>query len=405
MSGQAALLARWDAAIMPTYPTPPLALARGAGCRVWDVDGHEYLDLLAGIAVSVLGHAHPAVTAAVSRQLTSLGHTSNLYATEPAIALAERLLGLLAADGRVFFANSGAEANEAAIKLARAHGRLRGGPAKVGLVAAIGSFHGRTTGALSLTGQPAKREPFEPLLPGVRFVPYGDPAALAAAVDDDTAAIVLEPVLGEAGVVPAPPGYLAAARASADAHGALLVLDEVQTGVARTGWWFAHQAEGVRPDVVTVAKGLAGGLPIGACIGLGAAARVLRPGQHASTFGGNPVVCAAALAVLDTIAADGLVGRAGELGARISAGMAAVSHPLLAGDRGRGLLRALTLTRPEAAAFESAARSAGFLVGSVGADAVRLAPPLVLSDQELAGFLAALPTILDSVTEAASVGT
>lgn len=390
---------RWEEAVMQTYAVPPLTLVRGEGCTVWDSDGRAYLDLLAGIAVNVLGHGHPALRAAVDRQLATLGHVSNLYVTEPAVALAERLLALLGGteptDGRVFFANSGAEANEAAFKLARAYG----GADRPELVAAEGAFHGRTMGALALTGQPAKRAPFEPLPGPVRFVPYGDVDALAAAVTGRTAAVFLEPVLGEGGVVPPPAGYLAAARALTADRGALLVLDEVQTGIGRTGAWFAHQHDGIRPDVVTLAKGLAGGLPIGACIGLGPAATVLRPGMHGSTFGGNPVCAAAALAVLDTVAAEGLVERAGRLGARLVDGLTAIRHPLLAGVRGRGLLLALVLHEPVAGAVERAARTAGFLVGAVSPTAVRIAPPLVLSDADADRFLSAVPSLLARVAD------
>src|ERR671916_2729710 len=249
---------RWEAALMANYGTPALALARGAGAEVWDVGGRRYLDLLGGVAVNALGHAHPAIVRAVTEQIGTLGQVSNLYLSEPAITLAETLLDLLGAtgSGRVLFCNSGAEANEAAFKIARRTGRRK-------IVAADGAFHGRTMGALALTGQPAKREPFEPMPPGVVFVPYGDPAALASVVDGDTAAVFLEPVQGENGVVIPPEGYLQAAREITTAHGALLVLDEVQTGIGRTGTWFAHQSVGVTPDVVTLAKGLGGGAPIG----------------------------------------------------------------------------------------------------------------------------------------------
>src|SRR5215472_12370879 len=248
------LRARYEAALMPNYGTPPVALARGSGCVVWDVDGNRYLDLIAGIAVSALGHAHPAVAAAVCEQVAKLSHVSNLYLHEGQIALAERLLGLLGAEGRVFFANSGTEANEAAIKLVR---RCQGA-GRPAFVAAEGGFHGRTMGSLALTGKSSIREPFRPFGVDVRFVPFGDPDALAAAVGSDCAAVFLEPCLGEAGVVPAPAGYLRAARAACDAAGALLVLDEIQSGVGRTGRWFAHQQDGVRPDVLTLAKGLGG---------------------------------------------------------------------------------------------------------------------------------------------------
>ena len=302
---------RWTKAIMATYAAPPLTLVRGEGAQVWDESGKGYVDLVAGIAVNALGHAHPAVIEAVSRQVATLGHTSNLVANEPSVRLAERLLGLTGRDGKVFFANSGAEANEAAFKLARRTGRGQ-------VVAADGAFHGRTMGALALTGQPAKRLPFEPLPGGVTFVPFGDAAALRSAVGPDTAAVFLEPIQGEAGVVLPPEGYLAEARRIATAAGALLVLDEVQTGIGRTGAWFAHQREGVDPDVLTLAKGLGGGLPIGACLAFGDAASLLEPGQHGSTFGGNPVSCAAALAVLDTIDRDDLCSHAKRMGERLS---------------------------------------------------------------------------------------
>jgi acetylornithine aminotransferase len=381
---------RWRSSVMDTYGTPPLVLESGKGARVRDTEGREYVDLLAGIAVNVLGHAHPAVVEAVSRQVATLGHTSNLALTRPAVELAERLLALTGRDGRVFFCNSGAEANEAAVKLSRRTGRTR-------LVAAEGSFHGRTTGALSVTGQPAKREPFEPLLPGAAFVPYGDADALAAAVDGATAAVFLEPVLGEGGVVPAPEGYLRAARRSTGDAGALLVLDEVQTGVGRTGHWFAHQAAGVEPDVVTLAKGLGGGLPIGACLAFGDAAGLLGPGQHGSTFGGNPVTCAAALAVLETVEADGLLSRAAELGATLADGVRGLGHPLVDHVRGVGLLVGIALVRPVAGAVEAALRERGVLVNAVQPSVLRLAPPLVLSDEDLALFLAVLPLALDVV--------
>ena len=270
MSATQRLQGRFEAALMGTYGVPPLALVRGEGCRVWDADGQEYTDLIAGIAVSSLGHAHPAVTAAVTRQVHAIAHTSNLFLHEGEVALAERLLALLAADGRVFFTNSGTEANEAALKLVRRHQ----GPSRPVIVAADGGFHGRTMGSLALTGKEAIRQPFGPFGVEVRFVPYGDAAALAGAVGPDCAAVFIEPCQGEAGVVPAPAGYLSAARQACDATGALLVIDEIQSGIGRTGAWFAHQADGVMPDVLTLAKGLGGGLPIGACIGLGAG----RPG-------------------------------------------------------------------------------------------------------------------------------
>ncbi len=380
---------RWQAALMDNYGTPPLALARGAGAEVWDVDGRRYLDLVGGVAVNALGHAHPAVVRAVTEQISTLGQVSNLYLSEPAITLAETLLDLLGAtgSGRVLFCNSGAEANEVAFKIARRTGRPK-------IVSTDGAFHGRTMGALALTGQPAKRGPFEPMPPGVVFVPYGDPAALASVIDGDTAAVFLEPVQGENGVVIPPEGYLQAAREITAARGALLVLDEVQTGIGRTGTWFAHQSAGVIPDVVTLAKGLGGGLPIGACIGIGAAAHLLQPGQHGSTLGGNPVCCAAALAVLRTMVADELLDHIARLGKEIAAEVTALRHPLVSSVSAAGLLIGIGLSAPVSAEVATAARDAGFLVNPVVPDRIRLAPPLVLTEAQAREFLSALPAIL-----------
>jgi len=389
---------RYAAAIMLTYGIPPVALARGSGCTVWDVDGNSYLDLIAGIAVSSLGHGHPALVAAVSDQMGRLAHTSNLFLHERQVELAERLTGLLGTDGRVFFTNSGTEANEAALKLVR----RRQGPERPVIVAAENGFHGRSMGSLAITGKESIRVPFSPFGFDVRFVPYGDAAALAAAVGPDCAAVFLEPTLGEGGVVPPPPGYLKAARAACDEAGALLVLDEIQSGIGRTGEWFAHQREGVMPDVLTLAKGLGGGLPIGACIGLGAQGTGLSRGEHGSTFGGNPVACAAALAVLDTIEKDGLLASATQVGGQLQADIEAAGHPLVRGVRGSGLWLAIVLTSPVSAAVEAAARRSGFLVNAVQPDAVRIAPPLVLSSQEAASFTAALPGILDAASVLAS---
>jgi acetylornithine aminotransferase len=359
---------------------------------VWDTDGRRYLDLVGGVAVNALGHAHPAVVRAVTEQIATLGQVSNLYLSEPPITLAETLLDLLAAtgSGRVLFCNSGAEANEVAFKIARRTGRPT-------MVAAHGAFHGRTMGALALTGQPAKRDPFEPMPPGVVFVPYGDAAALKEVVDGDTAAVFLEPVQGENGVIIPPAGYLQAAREITAAHGALLVLDEVQTGIGRTGTWFAHQSAGVTPDVVTLAKGLGGGLPIGACIGIGPAAHLLQPGHHGSTLGGNPVCCAAALAVLRTIAADGLLDHVARLGKHIAAEVTALHHPLVSSVSAAGLLIGIGLTSPLSAQVATVARDAGFLVNPAVPDRVRLAPPLVLTEEQAREFLSALPAILNGV--------
>jgi len=390
-----ALQKRFAAALMPNYGLPPVAISRGAGCVVWDLDGREYLDLIAGIAVSSLGHAHPAIVEAVSRQVATVAHTSNLFLHEREVELAEHLLRLLGADGRVFFANSGTEANEAAIKLVR---RIQG-PGRPVIVAADRGFHGRTMGALALTGKESIRAPFGPFGLDVRFVPFGDAAALRAAVGADVAAVFLEPCLGESGVVPAPDGYLRAAREACDQAGALLVLDEIQSAIGRTGIWFAHQGQGVRPDVLTLAKGLGGGLPIGACIGLGASGAGFAKGDHGSTFGGNPVACAAALAVLGTIERDGLLAHVTQVGEQLTAGLEATGHPLVAGVRGIGLWLAIQLTADRAEAAEAAARQAGFLVNAVQPDAIRLAPPLVLSAAQADQFIAALPAILDAVGE------
>ncbi|MFJ9428742.1 acetylornithine transaminase [Streptomyces sp. NPDC101490] len=374
-----------------TYGTPPLALAHGAGCTVHDESGRPYTDFTGGIAVNTLGHAHPAVVAAVSAQIGRLGHVSNLFAAEPPVALAERLLRLFGRPGRVFFCNSGAEAAEAAFKTARRTGRTH-------VVAMEGGFHGRTMGALALTGQPAKREPFLPLPGEVEHVPFGDVAALRAAVTRETAAVFVEPVQGEAGVVPAPAGYLRAARELTRATGSLLVLDEVQTGIGRTGHWFAHQAEpGVDPDVVTLAKGLGGGLPIGAAVAFGEAAELLGPGQHGSTFGGNPVACAAGLAVLDTIASEGLLAHTVHVGELLRRGVEKCGHPLVAEVRGAGLLLGVVLTEPVAERVREVAQEAGFLVNAVGPATVRLAPPLTVTERQVEELVEALPGILDAV--------
>ncbi|WP_347221454.1 acetylornithine transaminase [Mycolicibacterium poriferae] len=392
MTEQAPLLQRWSAVMMNNYGTPPLALASGDGAVVTDVDGNDYVDLLGGIAVNVLGHRHPAVIEAVNRQMNTLGHTSNLYATEPGVALAEALVDLLGAPARAFFCNSGTEANEVAFKITRLTGRTK-------LVAAEGAFHGRTMGSLALTGQPSKQAPFAPLPGDVTFVPYGDVDALRAAVDSGTAAVFLEPIMGEGGVVVPPAGYLAAARDITAEHGALLVLDEVQTGVGRTGAFFAHQHDGVTPDVVTLAKGLGGGLPIGACLAIGATAELLTPGLHGSTFGGNPVCTAAALAVLQVLADERLIERADVLGKTLSHGIESLGHPLVGHVRGRGLLRGVVLTAPSAKHVETAAREAGFLVNAAAPDVVRLAPPLVITETQIDSFLAALPAVLDKAVQ------
>ncbi|MGC0408581.1 acetylornithine/N-succinyldiaminopimelate aminotransferase [Streptomyces sp. SAI-195] len=389
------LTERWQGTLMNNYGTPRLPLVRGEGSRLWDADGTEYLDFVGGIAVNALGHAHPAVVDAVSRQIASLGHVSNLFIAEPPVALAERLLRHFGRDGKVYFCNSGAEANEGAFKI----GRLTGRPH---MVATHGGFHGRTMGALALTGQPGKQEPFLPLPGDVTHVPYGDPQALAAAVTEETALVVIEPIQGENGVVVPPPGYLKAARAITAATGALLVLDEVQTGIGRTGHWFEYQAhEGVLPDVVTLAKGLGGGLPLGATVAFGRAADLLQPGQHGTTFGGNPVACAAGLAVLDTIEDEGLLDNVKRQSERLRGEIEGLEHPLIAHVRGAGLLLGIVLTEPLAAQVQQAAQDAGILVNAPAPDVVRLMPALNLGDDVADAFLGALPGMLDQVAHAA----
>ncbi|MET7322682.1 acetylornithine transaminase [Streptomyces sp. NPDC005549] len=389
------LTERWQGTLMNNYGTPRLPLVRGEGARLWDADGKEYLDLVGGIAVNALGHAHPAVVDAVSRQIASLGHVSNLFIAEPPVALAERLLRHFGREGKVYFCNSGAEANEGAFKI----GRLTGRPH---MVATQGGFHGRTMGALALTGQPGKQEPFLPLPGDVTHVPYGDPQALAAAVTEETALVVIEPIQGENGVVVPPPGYLKAARAITAATGALLVLDEVQTGIGRTGHWFEYQAhEGVLPDVVTLAKGLGGGLPLGATVAFGRAADLLQPGQHGTTFGGNPVACAAGLAVLDTIEDEGLLDNVKRQSERLRGDIEGLGHPLIGHVRGAGLLLGIVLTEPLAAQVQQAAQDAGILVNAPAPDVVRLMPALNLGDDVVDAFLGALPGILDQAADAA----
>jgi acetylornithine/N-succinyldiaminopimelate aminotransferase len=390
VTGSALWLERYAGAVMATYDPPQRVLVRGEGCYVWDADGRRYLDLLGGIATTVLGHAHPLLVSTVTAQLATLGHVSNFFATAPQVALAERLIQIVGGEpgSAVFFCNSGGEANEAAFKMTRRTGRTR-------LVAAEGAFHGRTMGALALTHKPAYREPFEPLPGEVTHVPYGDVEALRRAVDESVAAVVLEPIQGEAGVRPAPDGYLAAAREVTDRHGVLLVLDEVQTGIGRTGAWFAHSRHGVRPDIVTVAKSLGGGIPIGAAVALNRrSATLLGAGQHGTTYGGNPVSAAAGLAVLHAIERDDLLGNARRVGSRLRDGITAIGHPLVAEVRGEGLLLAVGLTHPVAAEAARAALDRGFIVNAVAADALRLAPALVVTAEQADSFVAALPEIL-----------
>jgi acetylornithine aminotransferase len=381
-----AVRARADAHVMTTYPPAPAMFVRGEGSALFDHTGAPYLDLLCGLAVTSLGHSHPAVTAAVARQAGRLVHTSNLYLTEPALELAERLARITGwDDATCFFAQCGATANEAALKLARRHGKQQH-PDKVRVVTLSGSFHGRTFATLEATGQPAKHTPFEPLLGMVDTVPWDDADALRAAVGDDTCAVLVEAVQGEGGVRPVPDEVLRAARDACDAHGALLLFDEVQTGIGRTGTWFAFQQTPVVPDVVTCAKALANGMPIGAVIARGEAAKVFRPGDHATTFGGNPVTSAAAVAVIDTIEQDGLLARVNELHDLFVAGVEALAADPdsgIVGIRGRGLLLGIELGVPIAAAVAQGCLDRRMLVNAVSADTIRLAPPFVLTDDEV----------------------
>ena len=377
------LVDRWSQSMMNNYGTPQIALVRGEGAVVTDENGKEYVDFLGGIAVNALGHAHPAVVAAVTQQIQQLGHVSNFFVAEPTVALAELLLALAGRPGRVIFSNSGAEANEAAFKLSRLTGRTH-------VVATNGAFHGRTMGALALTGQPSKADPFRPLPGDVTHVTFGDLSELRAAVTADTAMVIIEPIQGENGVVVPPPGYLSGAREICDKSGALLVLDEVQTGIGRTGHWFHHQSEGVEPDVITLAKGLGGGLPLGACIAFGRAADLFTPGSHGTTFGGNPVSCAAGLAVVRTIAGEGLLDHVKRIGEQLRRGIEGLHHPLVNGVRGAGLLLGVVLNQPEAPRLAAALKEAGFLVNAAQPDVIRLAPPLIVSAEQADALIAAL---------------
>ena len=374
--GSAAVLAGYEHAVMNTFGTPKRVFVRGEGCHLWDADGRRYLDLLSGLAVNALGHAHPTVLSAITGQIATLGHVSNFFATPAQVALAQRLGAVADPSGeetvRVFFTNSGTEANEAALKITRMTGRTK-------IISTEGAFHGRSFGALAITHNPKYREPFAPLPGEVEFVRYGDGDALAAAVDETVAAVVLEPIQGENGVVVPPPGYLARAREICDAHGALLWIDEVQTGMGRTGCWLVHVAEGVQADIVTVAKGLGNGFPIGACIALGRAATMLGPGSHGSTFGGNPVAAIAGLAAMAVIERDQLLDHATAMGNHLHDTIMSLEHRLITGVRGRGLLQAITLDQAIAPAVADAALNAGFVINAPRPDVLRLAPPLIVT--------------------------
>jgi acetylornithine aminotransferase len=383
---------RYAAAVMNTFGRPQRVLVRGEGCYVWDADGKRYLDLLAGIAVNGLGHAHPFVHAAVTAQLATLGHVSNFFTTPAQIALAERLLELLGSPGRVFLTNSGTEANEAAFKATRRTGRTK-------IVSTVGAFHGRSMGALAVTWKPAYRRAFEPLPGDVTFVEYGDIGALEQAVDEETAAFVVEPIQGENGVVEPPPGYLEAARRITERQGALLWIDEVQTGVGRTGAWFAHSASGIVPDLVTLAKGLGSGFPLGACIGVGDGGSLLQPGEHGTTFGGNPLASVAGLATLAVIERDGLLEHVADLGTAFARRVEALDHPLIDHVRGRGLLRGIALRVPRAPEVVRLALASGFIVNAPTPDTIRIAPPLVVTAGQLDTFVEALPYWLDPAAD------
>ena len=389
----ATYLDRYAHSLMGVYGRPKAVLTRGQGCYVWDADGNRYLDLLAGIAVNALGHGHPAVVDALCRQAASLIHVSNFFATPAQIELAERLLTVAGAPAgsAVFFANSGTEAIEAGLKLSRRTGRT-------GLLAAQEAFHGRTTGALALTHKQAYREPFEPLIPSVTHIPLNDEAALRAAVSADVAALFLEPIQGEAGVVAADPAYLQLARSLTTASGTLLIIDEVQTGVGRTGTWFAFQQAGIVPDAITVAKGLGAGVPIGALITFGpGVSGLLTAGQHGTTFGGNPLAAAVGLAVLDTIETEDLLAHATSAGDHLVESVAALAHPLIRGVRGAGLLRAIELSADVSAVVADRGLTAGFIVNAPTPDVLRLAPPLVITNAQIDSFVTALPLLLQGL--------
>ncbi|MGW9413517.1 acetylornithine transaminase [Arthrobacter cupressi] len=389
-------LSRYSSSLMGVFGTPQRVLVRGAGCLVWDADGKEYLDLLGGIAVNAMGHAHPFVTSVIASQLATLGHVSNFFTSPTQIALAEKLLALVKAPAgsKVFFANSGTEANEAAFKLARRNSDGK----RSKIIALEGAFHGRTMGALALTAKEAYRTPFEPLPGGVVHIPFGDIEALRAAVDDTTAAVFLEPIQGEAGVRPLSTEYLQAAREATTAAGALLILDEVQTGIGRTGKWLASEDAGIVPDAITLAKGLGGGFPVGALITFGeATSSLLSAGQHGTTFGGNPVATAAALATLHAIESQGVLENVRTVGAFLRKGLADVDG--VTEVRGVGLLIGFDLDADVAPAVVQAGLDAGFIVNSPGPRTIRLAPPLILSTEQAGRFLAALPALLQTAKE------
>ena len=382
-------LDRWTSSIQNNYGTPSITLVKGKGLVVEDAEGKKYLDFLGGIATNVLGHAHPAVVRAVTHQINTLGHVSNFYAHPHVVELAEKLKSFTGdADAKVFFAQSGAEANEAALKLTRRTGRSR-------IVAAQGAFHGRTMGALSLTGQPSKREPFLPLLKGVKHVPYGDIESMRRAVNKKTAMVIIEPILGEAGVIVPPAGYLQGVREICDATGALMVMDCVQTGMGRTGDWFGYEYSGITPDVITLAKGLGGGLPLGAMIALGASAYLFQAGDHGSTFGGNPVTTAAALAVIKVIEKDSLMVAAVLHGNHLLQEIALISG--VKEVRGAGLLIGIEFESDIAQQVSTKMLDAGVLVNAATANTLRIAPALNVSTAQITKFISILGKVLSDV--------
>ena len=372
-------LTRWDSSIQNNYGKPAITLVKGKGIVVTDADGKSYLDFLGGIATSILGHAHPAIVKAVTKQVSTLSHVSNFYAHPNAIALAEKLTKMTGdKNAKVFFCQSGAEANEAALKLSRRTGKVR-------IVAAQGAFHGRTMGALSLTGQPSKREPFLPLIKGVKHVPYGDIDAMRKAVSKKTAMVIIEPIMGEAGVIVPPSDYLQELRLLCDKNGSLLVIDAVQTGMGRTGDWFGYEYSGIKPDVITLAKGLGGGLPLGAMIALGKAADLFQPGDHGSTFGGNPVTTAAGLAAIEFIESKKILGKVEKQGAHLIQELALI--PGVKEVRGAGLLLGIELESLKASDVSEAMRNAGVLVNAANATTIRIAPALIVSDAQITKFI------------------
>jgi acetylornithine/N-succinyldiaminopimelate aminotransferase len=376
----------WDDVMMTNYGTPSRTFVSAKGCVLKDDQGKSYLDFLAGIATNVLGHGHPSVIKAVTKQISTMAHISNFFAHPQGLLLASRLQKMTGdPTARVFFCNSGAEANEAALKISRRTGRSR-------IVAAQGSFHGRTMGALSMTGQPAKREPFAPLLKSISHVPYGDLSAMSRAVSKKTAMVIIEPIMGEAGVITPDDGYLSGLREICDRVGALLVFDCVQTGIARTGQWFGFEHENVQPDVITLAKGLGGGLPLGATIAYGRAATLLQPGDHGTTFGGNPVACAAANAVLDVIESKKLMRSAQTFEKKIKKSLR--NTPGISEVRGRGLLIGIELSSPIAKRIAAAMLEAGVIVNAANDQTIRIAPPLIVSTAQIDKFLVTLKKVL-----------